>query len=298
MGDPPRSGPLRRSDEVLHYVTPFLSSDPYDWPQVGLHGYDLAPHPEPVLLPFTATHNIMLHLAGPQPLTTEHDGGSDLTFSQPGAFAIIPAGTAITGWHPAAARTLHLALAPDVLDEVSDAAGRRGEARLPCVLSASDPLITEVLLALKRDVELGCPLGSLYAETMGRAVALHLLGTHRGDLAEREAGLHLLTADIDRVLAAIEERIAEPLTLAELARLAGYSPSQFLRRFKRAVGLSPHQYLLRRRVLRARDLLAAGRLTVAEVAAATGFADQSHLDHCMQHVLHAAPSAFDARRSP
>lgn len=63
----------------------------------------------------------------------------------------------------------------------------------------------------------------------------------------------------------------------ELAQHAQLSPSQFGRAFKTSVGMTPHQWIISRRVARARALIAQPHLSLAEVANLCGFADQSHL---------------------
>ena len=84
-------------------------------------------------------------------------------------------------------------------------------------------------------------------------------------------------------LAAARERLedapASPVTLAELAASCGVSRFHFLRAFRAAYGITPHAYLLQRRVLRAKELLSLG-CSPAAAAAEAGFADQSHLTRC------------------
>jgi AraC-like DNA-binding protein len=88
------------------------------------------------------------------------------------------------------------------------------------------------------------------------------------------------TADCDVDLSMVCERLADaPLqapTLAELATLAGLGKFQLLRRFKKAYGTTPHDWLLQRRADRARGLIRSG-LGLSEAAASSGFADQSHM---------------------
>lgn len=70
------------------------------------------------------------------------------------------------------------------------------------------------------------------------------------------------------------------------------SPFQFIRRFKKDLGLTPHTYVLQRRLRAARRLLTDTPLTVAEVAASLGFCDQSHLDRCFKRALGISPSQY------
>jgi AraC family transcriptional regulator len=75
------------------------------------------------------------------------------------------------------------------------------------------------------------------------------------------------------------DRLSEPLGLRELARVARASPYHFAREFKAATGETPHRYVLRLRIARARELMRthAHQLTLAAVAQTVGFCDQSHL---------------------
>jgi AraC-like DNA-binding protein len=92
----------------------------------------------------------------------------------------------------------------------------------------------------------------------------------------------------------IDDDPAAAPTLADLAIDAGMSRYQFLRAFTRLTGLPPHAYLLQRRVQRARQLVRGG-LPLAEAAAASGFADQSHMTRCFTRSFGLTPGAF-ARR--
>ena len=85
----------------------------------------------------------------------------------------------------------------------------------------------------------------------------------------------------------------KPTTLTELAALSGVSRFQLLRGFARAVGATPHAYLLQQRVRLARRLLAAGRHP-AEAAAEAGFADQSHLTRAFRRQFGVTPARYRA----
>jgi len=70
------------------------------------------------------------------------------------------------------------------------------------------------------------------------------------------------------------------------------SPYHFARSFKAATGLSPHQYVVHRRVERAKALLADTGLTIAEVARAVGFSNHSHLASHVRRLLGVSPRAL------
>lgn len=95
--------------------------------------------------------------------------------------------------------------------------------------------------------------------------------------------------------ARIDDAPGESLSLADLARLAGASRFQTLRAFRRATGLTPHAYLVQRRVALARRLIGQG-LPLAEAAAASGFFDQSHMTRHFTRILGITPGAYATLR--
>jgi AraC-like DNA-binding protein len=84
-----------------------------------------------------------------------------------------------------------------------------------------------------------------------------------------------------------------PVTLAELAALSGVSRFHLLRGFAREIGITPHAYLIQRRVRRARQLLAAG-YTPVQAAIHAGFADQSHMTRAFVRQVGVTPSRYQA----
>lgn len=83
------------------------------------------------------------------------------------------------------------------------------------------------------------------------------------------------------------------MSLAELAELSGVSRFQLLRGFAREVGITPHAYLVQRRVRLARQLLAKGQ-TPVQAAMQAGFADQSHMTRSFVRQIGVTPSRYQA----
>lgn len=94
-----------------------------------------------------------------------------------------------------------------------------------------------------------------------------------------------------RVLEFIEAHLDEPFVLGDLAKAAGLSAYHFARMFKRATGESPHAYVLRRRIERAKTLIAGGS-PLAEVALGCGFSGQSHFTARFRAVTGLTPGQF------
>ena len=86
------------------------------------------------------------------------------------------------------------------------------------------------------------------------------------------------------------------LTLTELAAIAQLSPNYFTRSFKQSTGFTPHQYVIRQRVEKAKQLLVEGQLAIADIALEVGFAHQSHLNRHFKRWVGVTPKAFIRER--
>jgi transcriptional regulator of acetoin/glycerol metabolism/AraC-like DNA-binding protein len=95
-----------------------------------------------------------------------------------------------------------------------------------------------------------------------------------------------------RVRDYIEAHLGETIDLPTLAGLAGSSVFHFARQFKQTTGLTPHSYLLTRRIEHARELLATTEHSIAEIAVMTGFADQSHFSRSFRRLAGMSPREF------
>ncbi|WP_431104584.1 AraC family transcriptional regulator [Roseateles noduli] len=112
-------------------------------------------------------------------------------------------------------------------------------------------------------------------------------------LQPRAASLPAIPVGIAIARSRLDDDLTAPVSLADLAREAGLSRFQFLRGFTRATGLPPHAYLVQRRLQHARRLIALGT-PLADVAAASGFFDQSHLTRHFVRCFGIAPGAYAA----
>lgn len=111
---------------------------------------------------------------------------------------------------------------------------------------------------------------ALELETLALAIGRHLLRRRNG------AGGGLDPTALARVVALMHERLADDLSLADLAGVAGLGISAFGRAFARSVGMPPYRHFAALRMARARELLARSRMSLAEIAVETGFSDQAH----------------------
>jgi AraC family transcriptional regulator len=191
----------------------------------------------------------------------------------------------LNDWSCRSARRIMVELDATRLDEPDALVGLRQD------LDFRDDELAGVLRAMVREIDEGCPHGALYAESLSACVVLRVARTH--GRSRRERGT-LTAAQLRRVDELIADGVADGLTLAALASAAGYSRAQFVRLFRRATGTSPHRYVLLRRLEQARRLIETSTLALAEIASATGFSSQSHLNNAFVRRYRCTPG--DARR--
>jgi AraC family transcriptional regulator len=175
--------------------------------------------------------------------------------------------------------TLNLYLEPGLVARVAAEAFTLDPARLtvPPLDGLDLPHLRAVMAAVDGELVAGGAGGKLAAESLANVLAVHLI---RHVLSprrpERERDGALPRGRLRAVIEYVEERLDAGLTLEQMAAVARLSPYHFARQFKKATGLPPHQYVILRRVERAKQLLqAATDLSLAEVALHAGFSDQS-----------------------
>lgn len=156
-----------------------------------------------------------------------------------------------------------------------------------------DPELEWLCWAIKRELEFGHPSGRLYIDGLTLAVASRLVARHSSiSLPVAESNGRLNGRRLKQVLALIEEEIADDLTLDRIASTAGVSASHAAALFRASMGMSIHQYVIRRRVERAKDLLLQSEMSITEIALAAGFTHQSHLARYMRRLLGATPTTI------
>ncbi|MGW5850895.1 AraC family transcriptional regulator [Streptomyces sp. NPDC055254] len=167
---------------------------------------------------------------------------------------------------------------------------RRGTPGFTAAMVA-DPHAARVITEVHRAAETG---NALAADTLLRAAVARMLERHAGPLAARAvrgAG----AADAAAARAVLEERMADPPTLEQLATGLGTSPFALLRAFRERYGMPPHTWLTDARVRRARRLLDGGAAP-AEAAVAVGFTDQPHLNRHFTRIVGVPPGAYRRER--
>lgn len=135
------------------------------------------------------------------------------------------------------------------------------------------------------------PVDRLEAQMLATELVVHLLRDFAPPSARDWPGVERF----GWITSYLSMRLAEPVSVADLARRAHLSPSHFAAAFRRQFGLAPHQYLTRLRIEHAQSLLTTTDTPVAEVATLCGFADAAHFTKTFRRATGTTPAAY--RRS-
>jgi len=163
--------------------------------------------------------------------------------------------------------------------------------------AVADPHVASLVLNMRDELEAGCPTGTLYSEALSVALAEYLFNRYcveSGPVGRDR--LALSPTQVSRVREYIRTNLARDIGLAEMADQLSLSPHYFSMRFKHALGVSPHHYVLRERIHEARRLLAVGRMSISEVALSLGFSDQSHFSQAFRKMTGTTPKRYQSTR--
>lgn len=211
-----------------------------------------------------------------------------------GDIAIIPAGIShCCNWNTESEFTI-LAIEPSFIKQIGEdfIDGDRIQI-IPRFMSEQDLLIQGIFSTLKDELQSSKIGGSLLIDSLKITLALQLLRqycTTKPKLSSYQDGLPSLK--LQQVKEYINEHLDHDLKLIELAALVQVSPYHFLRLFKQSMGLTPHQYILQRRIEKAKFLLQCSELSIAEIAFRVGFCDQSHLTQYFKRIVGITPKQF------
>jgi AraC family transcriptional regulator len=264
----------------------------FAWDGLGLELAHWQPGPSSDGWVFLDDHMIFVTLSGTThrtETTLEGEGryrGADF----PGAVSFIPARRRRRAHHSggrigyAAVRLTAGALAP-------------GELQFRGFTNRADPLIRQLVIALREEALEGGAGGPMFVESVSTTLTWHLIRRYSdrapaGPCRTRPLDGPVLTRVVDH----IQENLDTELTIATLAQLAGMGDVQFGRAFKAAVGEPPYRYVTQRRMERAAKLLESSDLPISMIAYQVGLSSQSHLTTQFRKFMGTTPHAYRTAR--
>jgi AraC family transcriptional regulator len=295
--EPGRGGPLGPLDwlRLLPHEAA-ASSDRLGWVGLEAARFRAAPAFEGNV-PALTHHRLFLFARPPEELDLRYEGVKRHVPPPAGSITLVPAGSPVRARSSGHKDELHIYLEPGLVGRVGAEVFGLDPARLtvPPLDGVDLPHLRAVMGAVDAELTAGGAGGSLAGESLANLLAVHLLrhvsAPTRPSPRRRDGTLP--RGRLRAVIEYVEEHLDAGPTLEQMAAIARLSPNYFAGQFKRATGLPPHQYVILRRVERAKHLLQTGSdFSLAEVAAHAGFSDQSQFSHHFKRLIGVTPRQF------
>lgn len=240
-------------------------------------------------------HVLILRTGSPSVVEWRSDGRDYRWEHPPGSVSLLPAGLrrAARVFRPLLGEASILQIQPAFFSRGVGMIVKGGRVELIQHMNLNDAQIARLMESLRADIVAGSPSGPLFAESIAVALSAHIaqqystittkLEAHRGGLSRSR---------LNRVVEYINANLSDNLDLSMLAEVAGLNLYHFARAFRQSTGETPHQYVIRRRIERAKEFLRHSQSSVIEAGARTGFVDQSHFSKVFRRIVGVAPSEF------
>jgi AraC family transcriptional regulator len=239
-----------------------------------------------VEIPASDHELVMIHAERVVNATLRCDGVVHRRTQGPGDIDLIPSGVPATFTDEAYCGVLVVTLPHETLRAVAEELS--ADTSLSPHFHVRDARLSELGWAIERHRP---GSGLLLKECNTLELASHLLVRHGSSPRKQQ---QLSRVNLARVIDHIESHLAEALSIQALSRLVDLQPTRFKELFRNSVGKPVHRYVVERRVRRARLLILEGRSSLAEIAAATGFAHRAHMSRWLKRVF--AMGASDLAR--
>jgi AraC family transcriptional regulator len=210
-----------------------------------------------------------------------------------GNVCVLPSGLAHKAALEDPCEQLALYLDPSLVRRAASESLKSGKFEVAERCARSDVVISSIGMALFGELQSEGLSGRLYAESLANVLAVHLLRhytTGAGEMQHFSGGLS--AQRLRQVNAFVAENYAQDIRLSQLAKVAGMSSFHFAREFKRTTGSTPHQFLIKFRVERAKALLTEGEMPLTEVGLQSGFSHQSHFTRLFRRITGTTPHSY------
>lgn len=185
---------------------------------------------------------------------------------------------------------MEIRLSDSLLAQLSDTLGCAVVNELPERHDIIDPVMWSVCARLRADILNGWPIDTIGAEEAIFTLAMHLMTGYLGAAPQRTTRLPLDHRRLSRINAFVDAHLQDRISLRELADVASVSPYHFIRAFRAATGLTPHEFILSKRMERARQAIQCEGKTVADAAASVGYRNAPHFRKAFKRYFGVTPS--------
>ncbi len=283
---------MTKPEESVQLVSrpPILSSQQIGWKGLlFMHFY----HPAQELREHVMPHHLISIAHSQIQQESRVDGQYSSYARGKGDIGIAPAHTATWIRWDRPVEFSVLTLCPEFVRQVASEFSNPDCLELIFQGAMADPLIYQIGLSLKADIEAGHPTGKLFGESAATMLAAWLLQQHSvrsPKLSDYKDGLSRY--NLKQILDYIQAHLSQDIKIADLAKVAGMSPYYFICLFKQSMNITPHQYIIQQRIEQAKQLLKNRNLTIVETAFQCGFTSQSHLTNVFRKLTGTTPKAY------
>ena len=193
--------------------------------------------------------------------------------------------------------TIYLYIHQNIVDEIMKLSSGDGvkSAGISPSISFFDPLLEQLVIEVCHLARMKRTSSTNYADHLVRAIAAHIVEKHSAvstPTEDQKAIKGLSPRNLNLVMEFIDKNLSKSLSLEDIASICDLSPSHFTRLFRSSTSLTPHQYLLRKRIDTAQGLLIESGMSISEIAFECGFADQVHFTQAFRRFAGKTPGAF------
>ena len=246
-------------------------------------------------------HVIAVRLAGRAEAERTLGGRFGRAITYPGSLTIVPAGQESSWFINGTGELLHMFMPTGLLARVADELDLRPELAtelLGCLGCMDGSIAAIARTALKESVD-GLDGSDMMTEALSIQLAILIIRRYSASSRQPAIERSALSPTIRRhLIDFVEANLDRTISLSEICRIAGLAPSRFSERFKATFQMTPHAYVLDRRVVRAMGLLVETRRTLSDIAFSTGFANQSHFTRVFREKTGMTPSAYRSEVRP
>lgn len=284
---PPRNGVL-----PWPHTEPLISSKSRGWNGIVVelfraHDVDfIAQYPE---------HVVSMFVRGPVDLLQRRHGLATQKIMHAGDVIITPVGEPKLLRHREETEILKLRIEPAFLERVVDGMGGmpRGSIRLLDNFGTRDAYIEGIARALLAESQTEGFASGIYVESLVNQLAVHLLRHYSSaKKLDEVSSPRLPRYKLERATDYINDNLREDLTLERISQTLSMSPYHFAHVFKQTVGVTPHRYVIERRMERAKALLHETALSVTQIAHQVGYSNQSHFSMVFHRITGQTPRGY------
>jgi AraC family transcriptional regulator len=292
-----RSNPIVRaiSEEKIREIVPVMpyrTSCHLNWSGVEVHRYRLGPgrsgkHSYSQLMIF------LPHCDEPTRFESEIDGIQFKVQLDNSMVSIVPPGLRGRARRFGPVEITAIFLDPLAMTEIARAATGLDFPEVIPQVGLVDPLIRSIGMRLDAEMAAENPCPQVYAESLAAALGAHIFTKYTKPVSAGMQRLGMNRSQVRRVIDFINENLGKTLPLSELAAIANMSKYHFAKSFRQAMGVAPHQYIVKVRIEKARRLLLTDdTASLAEIARLVGYSNPVFFSAQFLKIVGVSPSRY------